>query len=678
MKIRGYRIEPGEVEAALAGCPGVERAAVVVREDRPGQKRLVGYVVGAASAAGTAELRTALARLLPEPLVPSFIVRLESLPLTAHGKLDRRALPVPEGLDASATAAHRSPRTATEEILAALWGEILGRERVGIDDNFFALGGDSILSLQVVARAHRAGIGILPRQMFERQTIAELAAVATVARRREAEQGTIAGPLPLTPIQRRFFALDLAEPHHYNQALLFAVAAPLRRPPLAAAFDLLLRHHDALRSRFARRGDSWHAWIAESEEIDRVLAEVDLSALPEADQVRAIERQAARLQASLDLARGPIVRAALFRCQPGRADRLALVIHHLAVDAVSWRVLLADLEGAYRRLAAGQAAALDPKTASYKAWAEALTVAAAGLSGDSGDSGDSGPWPWDDLLAPATAAPDFPRPPLPAAPLAPLAPVTAELGPEETELLLRELPAALGAGLDAAMLAALALTFAERTGESGLLVDVEAHGRDALADALDVSRTVGWFTAVFPLHVELPELPELSELPEDAERARLAAVTAQLQRAAAAAHEYGMRRYLTATGDRLKVPAPPVSFNYLGVLGRPGAEPSLFTPAAESAGPSQSPRNGSPYRFEVVCFVAGGRLVAQWSYRTGAEEGRETRALADAFVRHLARLVHLHRSAPAAISGIPGIGDFLLPDGEIAAITRAVRASLER
>ncbi|HEX7239391.1 MAG TPA: non-ribosomal peptide synthase/polyketide synthase, partial [Longimicrobiaceae bacterium] len=368
VKIRGFRIEPGEVEAVLLEQERVREATVVVREDG-GEKRLVAYVVGDAGTSA-AELREELRRRLPEYMVPAAIVPLEALPLTPHGKVDRRALPAPRwGGDA---AAYAGPTTVVESLLCRIWTEMLGVERVGVADNFFDLGGDSILAIQVVSRARRHGLKVAPRQLFERPTIARLAEVVEpVGAGIAAAEGPVAGRAPLTPIQHWFLAREQAAPHHFNQALLLTPREALDPLRLDGAMAALEAHHDALRLRFGRGEEG--AWTpVHAGTGDRTPPGVlDLAHLPGEERRRALETAAGQVQRSLELARGPLLRAALFDLGGG-GQRLLLVVHHLVVDGVSWRILLEDLEAAYAQLARGEAVRLPAKTTSWRAWAERL------------------------------------------------------------------------------------------------------------------------------------------------------------------------------------------------------------------------------------------------------------------------------------------------------------------
>ncbi|HXQ71675.1 MAG TPA: amino acid adenylation domain-containing protein, partial [Pyrinomonadaceae bacterium] len=376
VKLRGYRIELGEIEGVLNRHPNVAEAAVVLaHQDEEREKRLVAYIVADVEEPTSAELRAYLAERVPEYMIPSVFMTLEAFPLTPNGKIDHAALPTPE-YDTTNSRSYTPARTANEVTLARIWGELLNLERVGIHDNFFELGGDSILSIQVVGRANQAGIQITPRQLFQHQTIAELAAVSGTAPVVEAEQGVVSGVVPLTPIQRWFLNQKQEQPHHYNQALLFELKEELDSRLLEEALGVLQRHHDALRMRFIANKSGWEQLC--SSDFSVPFTVLDYSALTAEQQRELIEQTAATVQASLDLTVGPIWRAVQFQLGGG-AGRLLLVVHHLVVDGVSWRILLQDLQESYEQLATGVEASevrLAAKSSSFKQWAERVAAMA--------------------------------------------------------------------------------------------------------------------------------------------------------------------------------------------------------------------------------------------------------------------------------------------------------------
>ncbi|WP_332961272.1 amino acid adenylation domain-containing protein, partial [Microcoleus sp. AR_TQ3_B6] len=373
VKIRGFRIELGEIEVLLGQHPAVQETVVMVREDIPGNKRLVAYLVTKESAAlSMQELHRFLKQQLPEYMVPSAFVLLDALPLTSNGKVDRRALPAPDATRPELAGAYVAPRTSVEERMARIWADVLGLEQVGIHDNFFEVGGDSILSIQIVARANQAGLKISPKQLFQYQTIADLATVAGTTSVFQASQGPVTGEVLLTPIQRWFFEQEFAQPHHWNQAMMIEVPPTLDLVLLQRLVQQLLMHHDGLRLRFVRSANGWQQVNASPDE-GLACTRVDLSSLPGAEQTPAIEATATELQASLNLESGPIVRVALFDLGSNQPNRVLFVIHHLAVDGVSWRILLEDLQTGYQQLTRDEAMKLPPKTTSFQNWAQCLS-----------------------------------------------------------------------------------------------------------------------------------------------------------------------------------------------------------------------------------------------------------------------------------------------------------------
>jgi amino acid adenylation domain-containing protein/non-ribosomal peptide synthase protein (TIGR01720 family) len=646
VKIRGFRIEPGEVESALSAHPDVHEARVVVRGEGPEDRRLVAYVVGDADAAG---LRAHLRQRLPEYMVPAAFVPLDRLPLTPSGKLDVQALPAPEM--APGEDGYVAPRTPAEQALAAIWAEVLRLERVGVDDGFFELGGDSILCIQVVSRARRAGVEITPRQMFEHQTIAGLAAVAGRTGGGDspaAEQGRAEGRVALTPIQAWFLEQEPAAPAHHNQSVLLQVDAALDDSVLAAALAAVLEHHDALRLRFRRTDAGWEQFHAHAAGIE--LERVDLSGLGDAEQARAQAETAEARQASLDLEHGPVGRAVLFdRGERGRV--LLLILHHLVVDGVSWRILRDDLDMACAQAERGEPVALGARTTSYQRWAEALQAYAA----SDALRAEAGYW-----LAQGTDG----VAPLPAADGKDAAEtVTVRLDAEETRALLQDVPAAYRTQVNDVLLCALADAVGGWTGTPRIRLALEGHGREeAVGEGIDLTRTVGWFTSLYPVVLDTAGAADPG--------ARLMRVKEQLRAVPARGIGYGVLRYLgpAEVRDALAAqPEPEISFNYLGQVDG-GTSSSHIPGAAERFRLAGGPRgresaegNGRRYTLEVNGAVVGGALQLSWS---GAALGREAvERLAHAYLDALRALVAHCRA--------PGAGGVTPSDFPLAGLTQA-------
>ncbi|HVG10760.1 MAG TPA: amino acid adenylation domain-containing protein [Thermoanaerobaculia bacterium] len=615
VKIRGHRVECGEVEAALARHPAVREAAVIGRDGR-----LVAYVVPSGPAPG--ELRRFLGESLPAYMVPTAWVFLDTLPLSPAGKVDRRALariePEPQiavGPDA--------PGNPTEETLARIWAEVLQVERVGVRDDFFDLGGDSILSMRVVARAAEAGLQIAPRQVFDHPTVAALAAVA-VAAGDVAGALAVEGPAPLTPIQRLHFERQPVDPHHFNLSVLLLPREPLDPVRLERTLGVLLDRHDSLRLRFESRDGEWTQRVAPAGE-PVPLSRIDLSALPAGARQAAFNAAAEALQASLDLGRGAL-RAVLFE------NALFLVVHHLVVDAVSWRVLLEDFE---RSWLGGEEARLPAPTTPFSRWAERVAAHAA-----STEAARELPF-W---RAQAESAAGYRRLPVDFETgentEATSGLLTVSLDPETTRSLLKDAHRAYQTRTDELILAAVAEAVAGWTGERTLWIDIEGHGREtAFAEAagVDLSRTVGWFTSLHPAWLDLRSAQGPGET--------VKAVKEGLRRVPGRGIGYGVLRHIT--GAAFDAPPPEISFNYLGQLDLMLAVSSLFEVEPDPPGRARSLRADRIYRLEVNAWVRDGRLHAGWAYG-GNRHRRETiERVAESFLASLRKLI-AHCLAPDA------------------------------
>ncbi|MDG1582075.1 non-ribosomal peptide synthetase, partial [Pseudomonas sp. GOM6] len=612
VKIRGFRIELGEIESQLLALDGVQEAAAIARETPTG-KQLVGYVV-ARDNLDTNALRSELARVLPDYMVPAQIITLDKLPLTPAGKLDRAALPEPTWQSQD----YEAPQTDNERILAAIWADVLGVERVGRQDHFFELGGDSIVALQVVSRARQQGLQLAPRELFQFPRLAELAQAARAAGE-EIAQEPVTGELPLAPIQAHFFAMNQAEPAHWNQALNLELLRPLDPILLEQALQALVAHHDGLRLRFSQEKGIWRQHYAD------VNIDQPLLWLREASSAAEAEAFCQLAQQSLDLATGPVLRA-LYLKQAGQADRLLLAIHHLVVDGVSWRILLEDILAAYRQLEAGQLVRLQSKSQSYKRWTEALQnwacSEAAQIELDAWCSRLSGP-----ALALPRELDGI------SATHGDKREVRLALDAAETKRLLQA-PAQLGVRIDALLLSALTRALCRWSGQPGLRVNLEGHGREALAGELDLSRTIGWFTSLYPL-----QLPHL-----DDPQLQLQRVQQHLEQIKHGGQGYGVLRWLgdaQAQASLAELPSAEVIFNYLGQY-QAGAAADWFRPAT-GGGVAVAADNPLAARLSVNGQVYDGQLQLSWEYAASQYLGETIESLAADYRRELLGLLELAR-----------------------------------
>ncbi|MET7938110.1 amino acid adenylation domain-containing protein [Streptomyces sp. NPDC005322] len=669
VKLRGFRIELGEIEAALAAHAAVAQAAVILREDRPGDKRLVAYAVppaGAGSAPEPDALRAHLATALPEHMVPSAVVVLDTLPLTLNGKLDRRALPAPV-YGGTPEADRRGPRTEREKTLCGLFADVLGLDGVGIDDGFFDLGGDSIMSIQLVSRARRAGLELAVRDVFEHRTVAALADVATETVRVAVEEpGADVGDVPLTPIMRWF--LERGGPaDQFNQSRLVQVPASLRHEHLRSAVQAVLEHHGALRARLTaapeRRLEIREPGAVDAASLVRRVAAAELDERAQRDLVR---RETAAARERLDLDAGRLVEVVWFDRGADTPGLLLLLVHHLVVDGVSWRILVPDLAEAYRAVSAGRNPELQPVGTSLRRWAQRLTEAAARptLAAEAA-------W-WQGVLRPGD--PRLGRRALDPAQdtYRSAAHLTVTLPVAVTEKLLTRVPSVFTAEVNDVLLAAFALAWARRRGGrgagsagggvAGTLLDLEGHGREEdVAGAADLSRTVGWFTSLYPVRLD-PGAVNLTDAfaggPAAGEAVKR--IKEQLRAVPDKGIGYGLARHLnpaTAPGFT-GLPEPQVAFNYLGRFTVADVEEAGsttipdWTVLASAAGiGGTDPRVPLAHPLELNARTDDGprgpELTATWTWAEGILDRTEVGTLADLWFQALTALTE-HAERPDA------------------------------
>ncbi|MDO3686678.1 non-ribosomal peptide synthetase [Micromonospora sp. C28ISP2-4] len=629
VKIRGFRIELGEIEVVLAEHQSVGQCVVLAREDQPGVRRLVGYAVPAAGREiDETALREHVAGRLPDHMVPAAVVALDVLPVTVNGKLDRAALPAPDFVEA--TTGGRAASTPREELLAALVAEVLGLPRVGVDDSFFDLGGDSIVSIQLVSRARSAGLTLTPREVFTHKTVAGLAAVAReTAGVAVTDPDAGIGELPLTPIVHWW--LERAGPlGGFHQSVVVPARAGMNLDRLRDAVQALLDHHDALRMRLIGGVGQRRLVIGPRGAVaaEDLITHRPAAADPHSEQGvpdLAALAEAARLR--LDPAAGRMLHVVWCEGAAGQPGHLLILAHHLVVDGVSWRILLPDLTAA---LAAppGSPPRLTPAGTSLREWAGYLVRDA-----HSPDRLAELPF-WTKLL-------DQAEPPLAARALDPardtvatLAEFRVELPVDRTQSLLTTVPALFHARVDDALLAALALAVARRRAQRGLgddpsvLVDLERHGRADLP-GVDLSRTVGWFTSLTPVRLD-PGTVDWHQLREGgpAVAVALKRVKEQLRAAPDDGLGYGLLRHLNeeTAGVLAESAEAQVMFNYLGRLG--GADG-----AGAGIGGGADPQQPVAYPVEVAAWTAdtdaGPRLTSVWRWPGELLDEADVRQLAD-------------------------------------------------
>ncbi|ACK67013.1 amino acid adenylation domain protein [Rippkaea orientalis PCC 8801] len=633
VKIRGFRLELGEIEAILRNHPEVRETVVVVREDIPGQKRLIAYITSnqvskLAQVNLNETLKNHLRSKLPEYMIPSVFIPLKTLPLTANGKIDRFNLPNPDKFLIDMET-YLPPRTMVEESLVKIWADIFGQEKIGINHNFFELGGDSIISIQVIARANQKGIKITPKQLFEYPTIAELATVAQSSKISLSEQGLITGKAILTPIQEWFFEQNFPEPYHWNQGILLEVESQINIEYLRQGFKQLLIHHDGLRARFQKINNTWTQIYSQPDDVIPFEV-IDLSDFSLTEQKTIIERKANDCQRSLDLSQGPIIRGIFFNLGNYQPSRLLIVIHHLVIDGVSWRILLEDLVTIYHQLQQKNSIKLPPKTTSFQQWGEKLkTYVQSEILRQ-----ELGYWlkQLSSIIKPLPV--DYSSH-LEQNTVASMKQITLSLSVEETRSLLQDVPATYNTQINDILLTALGQCLGDWTGQSSILIDLEGHGREDLFEDVNLSRTVGWFTSIFPLLLTLPNTQDLGNI--------IKSIKEQVRQVPNKGIGYGLLRYLT-TDETIKkelkeMPKAQIRFNYMGQFDQSISAPPLLKLATESIGLSESSNGINAYLIYINGTTVSERLEIAWTYSDNLYQQSTIESLAENYMKALQKLI---------------------------------------
>lgn len=617
-----------------------------------------------------------LSRVLSAPALTQILVSTGDIQARIEQWVKREAVPDEEGQKAedepvlhahprpALSTEYVAPRNEVERVLADIWKKMLGIGQVGIHDNFFELGGDSVVNIQITARANQAGIKVTPKQVFEHQTIAELGAIAGVekaaaaAEPDAAEPDAVAGPVPMTPIQHWFFERNLPHPQHFNLPILLETRQPLDIAILRQAMQRLEKHHDALRLRYAKEGKRWTQYLVEpGQEIP--VHRFDFAGLDSDEQVRQIEVSAAELQGRLDLCNGPVLRVGYYDLGPERTGRLLLMIHHLVVDAISWRILIEDIQWLYEAMSRGQEAQLPARTVSIKRWSERLMEYAQTAAAE--DELDF----WRTAVSGVTSS----------LPLdleeggnseASAARVNEMLTAEETRALLTDLPRTFNTQINDALMLALLQTMSNWTGYRTLSVDLEGHGREAILEGIDPSRTVGWFTTLYPVSLELPDAASTG--------ACLDAVKQQLRAMPHHGMGFGLLRYLNrnphvaaALESRQQ---PEISFLYMGQFDQTFSGDALFVPAAESIGHLHDPEGERPHLLEINCLIKNGQLCMSWTYSRNRHRLETVRSLAQSYMDALRSMIAHAQSTVSVTPAAPAFSGLELSVDDIAEIMR--------
>ncbi|MCY7900089.1 non-ribosomal peptide synthetase [Bacillus inaquosorum] len=625
VKVRGHRIELGEIQAALLQLPAIKEAAVITRTDEQGQAAVYAYIVTKdQQAANASEIRTSLKTMLPDFMLPARLIQIDSIPLTVNGKLDQKALPEPE--KNAYTADDIRPRNEIEKVMAEIWEELLDVEELGVSANFFELGGDSIKALQVCARLKQRGFETTVREMFEHQTLGELS-----ARVRKAvhviDQGPVEGEITWTPIQQWFFSQSL-EIHHFNQSVMLYRTERFDDIALKKVLKSLVIHHDALRI-VCRYEDGRPVQISRGIDLpDKELYALELFDVKDnlTEVHNRIKEAASQMQEHMRLETGPLLHAGLFRTENG--DHLFLTIHHLVVDAVSWRILFEDFSTAYKQAVSGETIKLPQKTDSYLTYSQSIAdysksrqMQREAAYWDERENRHIQPIPKDNEAAPNTFKDteviDF------------------NLSRHHTELLLTAANKAYSTEMNDILLTALGLALQQWTGYDQFKISMEGHGRESYLEDIDISRTVGWFTSIYPVWLDMSHSDHKNK---DERLGHLIKQTKDmLHRIPHKGAGYGVLKYTNKKWGSEKG-SPDISFNYLGQFDQ-DIQSKAFEVSDIKPGNEISPNWERPHALDISGAVSSGCLNMHMIYNRLQFEKKTIQTFAGHFKQTLENII---------------------------------------
>lgn len=597
VKIRGFRIELGEIEKQLLSHKEIKEAAVLARDDGSDRKYLCAYLT-ADSKISIDAIRRYLSEELPEYMIPSYFVQLDQLPVTINGKVNRKLLPEPEIIGTELEVPIELPEDETQEILVKVWCEVLGLQQVGIHNNYYSLGGDSIKAIQISSKLRDYNLKVAIRDLLQHQTIEELSKYVTRTDLKTSQE-MVTGQVKLTPIQKDFFERHYKVENHYNQSIMLYSKLGFNEKFVEKAFEKIVSHHDALRMTFKKDG---HEVIQMNERDDSQSFEFLIYYVAVEDYESYIEEKVSEIQSGIDLEVGPLVKLGLFKTNEG--DHLLVVIHHLVMDGVSWRILLQDFELAYKQLTQKQEIALASKTDSYKEWANQMYGYAKSSEikeqftyWSNIEKQNIIPMEKDIKLSSTRKLIDYET-------------IRIVLDEPYTDKLLRETNSAYNTEINDILLTALVKAIKNWTKNGQVLINLEGHGREDIADNLDITRTIGWFTSKYPVLFQLEDGYGLSN--------DIKTVKETLRHVPQKGIGYSILRYITLpmwNNEECFCLEPVICFNYLGQFDN-DITSDIFTTSKISSGDNSNKENMNTYAVSVGGMIVNNQLIIKFTYNT--------------------------------------------------------------
>lgn len=627
LKIRGYRIEPGEIEQVLLLVPGIKDAAVVARRHNGHDTYLAAFYVTEQDNITEEQLKQHYERLLPVYMRPVQSVRLAAMPFTPNYKTDRQQLAVMDIQEKNDR--FEAPVSDMEKALSAIFCEVLGRKKVGLHDGFFALGGDSIIGIQIVSRANREGIAITLKQLFKELSIANLAAVAGKASQPQAVQTPVHGTIPQTPVMQWFFEQEFPAMHQYTQSVLLETAGKVNVAVLEKALAAVITHHDALRMRIRKTNGAWEAYVPEQVAMDARITVKEFLVPDAAKWERLLKEDLEQQQQRLDIVEGPVITAKCYGFNEGKS-MVFLLAHHLVVDGVSWRILLEDLATVYQQLLAAKPVLLPAKTTAFAAWATALL----NYSASPALAGEYAFWTAEQRMS-SKALPVDHHGQYGMNTVANMQVHSLQLTEAETQALLAEVHSAYNTNINDILLSALLLAFHRYTGRPDVLVAMEGHGREEILDNVDITRTIGWFTSVYPVLLECGNGGDTGAV--------IRAVKETLRAIPHHGIGYGLLKYGYAPAEVKEAvnaqPQPQIIFNYLGQSEQSLPAGGPWQLSAIQAGGERADEQQRSYVFEINAIVVNRQMMIDWAYCNRLHNAATIQTLTGYYLQALQELI---------------------------------------
>ncbi|MBA4538661.1 amino acid adenylation domain-containing protein [Bacillus aquiflavi] len=591
VKIRGFRIEISEIEAQLLKNERIKEALVIDRKDHHGHTYLCAYMI-AQHDLTVSELREYLANHLPDYMIPSHFIQIDKMPLTPNGKVDRKALPLLEEGNMSKGIEYEAPRNEVEENLVSIWQDVLGVREIGINDSFFEVGGDSIKALQIVSKLSQVGFKLKIKDLFSNPKIKNLSKYIKSDFKKKKNE-IIQGKVPLTPIQKRYFEINNKELNHYNQSFMLYREKGFDEKVIETVFNKIIEQHDALRMTYEKQNGAIIQYNRGLKEKCFDLYVFDLK--DEEDEQATVHQLATNIQKEVSILNGQIMKICIFKTSKG--DHLLIVIHHLVIDGVSWRILFEDFEMAYRQASLGKKIELGTKTDSYKEFSQKLIKYA-----ESNKLRKEKKY-WRDLAK--TKVDFFPKMGMDTDNYENSKILRISLSREDTKKLLGETNKAYNTQINDILLTALLVTVREMTGNNRLKIMMEGHGREEVIENVDVSRTIGWFTSMYPVYLDLGEEEEISM--------SIKMVKETLRKVPNNGIGYGILKYLAEDADLLNDEAAPILFNYLGEIDKHVTNKD-FSPSSLSSGESIGAESVRDASIEIDSIVLDHKLTISTTF----------------------------------------------------------------